>query len=257
VHATDNTFEAVFKRWRAFKALGLKVGRQSTLSQIDRTFAKDVLPWLAKLSVFEMKRANVLDVLQRIERRQAYTMAEKCRTWLNQLFRYAMVEVDLETNPAADLDIVAMPKPPVTHNPFLRMDELPAFLQKLRNYRDNIKTQLGVRLLFLTGVRTGELRSSVPDQFVLVRGLWIIPTVNVKQLKVRARKQSKEIPPIKTGTATPHHDGIIDEVLRPLKSGKEAKVYLVRSGTQIRCAKVYPDRGYQPTLVNRQAMEIA
>lgn len=34
-------------------------------------------------------------------------------------------------------------------------------------------------------------------------------------------------------------DGIIDEVLRPLKSGKEATVYLVRSGSQLRCAKVY------------------
>jgi len=36
-------------------------------------------------------------------------------------------------------------------------------------------------------------------------------------------------------------DGIIDEVLRPLKSGKEAAVYVVRSGTDIRCAKVYKD----------------
>ena len=36
-------------------------------------------------------------------------------------------------------------------------------------------------------------------------------------------------------------DGVIDEVLRPLKSGKEAAVYVVRSGDEIRCAKVYKD----------------
>jgi RIO kinase 1 len=36
-------------------------------------------------------------------------------------------------------------------------------------------------------------------------------------------------------------DGVIDEVLRSLKSGKEATVYIVRSGTQVRCAKVYKD----------------
>jgi len=36
-------------------------------------------------------------------------------------------------------------------------------------------------------------------------------------------------------------DGVIDEVIRALKSGKEATVYLVRSGTQTRCAKVYRD----------------
>jgi RIO kinase 1 len=36
-------------------------------------------------------------------------------------------------------------------------------------------------------------------------------------------------------------DGVIDEVLRPLKSGKEASVYVVRSGEEVRCAKVYKD----------------
>lgn len=36
-------------------------------------------------------------------------------------------------------------------------------------------------------------------------------------------------------------DGLVDEVLRPLMSGKEATVYLVRCGDQIRCAKVYKD----------------
>lgn len=36
-------------------------------------------------------------------------------------------------------------------------------------------------------------------------------------------------------------DGVIDAVMRPLKSGKEAAVYVVRSGEEIRCAKVYKD----------------
>ena len=36
-------------------------------------------------------------------------------------------------------------------------------------------------------------------------------------------------------------DGVIDAVLRPLKSGKEASVYVVRVGDEIRCAKVYKD----------------
>ncbi|GAA4867961.1 PA4780 family RIO1-like protein kinase [Luteimonas vadosa] len=46
---------------------------------------------------------------------------------------------------------------------------------------------------------------------------------------------------------TPHalqaliDDGVIDAVLRPLKSGKEAEVYVVRSGDDVRCAKVYKD----------------
>lgn len=49
------------------------------------------------------------------------------------IIRYALVIVEgLETNPVSDLDVVAVPKPPVVHNPFLRMNELPGMLQKLR-----------------------------------------------------------------------------------------------------------------------------
>jgi RIO kinase 1 len=36
-------------------------------------------------------------------------------------------------------------------------------------------------------------------------------------------------------------DGVIDAVMRPLKSGKEAAVYVVRVGEHVRCAKVYKD----------------
>ncbi len=36
-------------------------------------------------------------------------------------------------------------------------------------------------------------------------------------------------------------DGLIDEVLRQLMSGKEATVYVVRCGDEVRCAKVYKE----------------
>lgn len=36
-------------------------------------------------------------------------------------------------------------------------------------------------------------------------------------------------------------DGIVDEVIRQLMSGKEATVYVVRCGEEVRCAKVYKE----------------
>ncbi|MBI0473694.1 tyrosine-type recombinase/integrase, partial [Pectobacterium parmentieri] len=92
-----------------------------------------------------------------------------------------------ESNPASDLDVVAVPAPPVVHNPFLRLPELPKLLQKVRGYRGSITTQLGIRLLLLTGVRTGELRLATPEQFDLEQGLWIIPPEVVKQLQTDMR----------------------------------------------------------------------
>src|SRR5690606_41827897 len=36
-------------------------------------------------------------------------------------------------------------------------------------------------------------------------------------------------------------DGLVDEVIHPLMSGKEAAIFVVRCGTDIRCAKVYKE----------------
>jgi hypothetical protein len=133
--AAEHTFEAVFGQWVAFRRLSLKEGRQSTLSQILRIFKKDVLPTLGRRSIYDINSHDLLDLLSGIEQRKALTTAEKCRTWFKQLFRYALVKVEgLDQNPASDLDVVALPRPPVTHNPFLRMDELPALLATLRGY---------------------------------------------------------------------------------------------------------------------------
>ena len=37
------------------------------------------------------------------------------------------------------------------------------------------------------------------------------------------------------------HEGLVDEVVRQLMSGKEATVYVVRCGGEVRCAKVYKE----------------
>lgn len=192
--ATEYTFEAVFDQWVEFRRLSLKEGRQSTLSQILRIFNKDVLTILGGRSIYDISRHDLLDLLSRIEHRKALTTAEKCRTWFNQLFRYALVKIEgLENNPASDLDVVALPKPPVSHNPFLRMDELPALMTALRNYGGANQTRLGLRLLLLTGVRTGELRLATPDQFDLEQRLWIVPAEVVKQLQLAMRKPGKQV----------------------------------------------------------------
>ncbi|MCP1106549.1 integrase arm-type DNA-binding domain-containing protein [Serratia nevei] len=197
--AEEHTFQKLFEHWFEFRKLSLKEGRQSTQAQIQRIFRKDLLPKLGLQSVYDIKRPDLLEVIEVIERRGAFTTAEKCRTWLHQMFRYVLIKVpDLEQSPASDLDVVAAPKPPVKHNPFLRMGELPELLQKLRQYRGMLQTQLGLRLLLLTGVRTGELRLATPDQFHLDQGLWIIPPEVVKQLQLEMRKERIEptsIPP--------------------------------------------------------------
>ncbi len=72
------------------------------------------------------------------------------------------------------------------------MGGLPELLQKLRAYRGQLQTQLVLRLLMLTGVRTGELRLATPDQFHLDQGFWIIPPEIVKQLQLDMNRDGKQ-----------------------------------------------------------------
>ncbi|MGV2907668.1 tyrosine-type recombinase/integrase [Achromobacter sp. AGC25] len=197
--AGENTFMAVYDKWYEHRKLTLEEGHQTSLMQIPRIFKKDVFPYLKRLTIYEISRPMLLEVIGRIEKRGSLSVAEKVRTWFKQLFDYAMVVVPgMEVHPATDLHVVALPLPPVAHNPFLRMAELPDFLQMLRKYPGMLVTQLATRLLLLTGVRTGELRLATPEQFDLERGLWIIPVLSLKQrnmLTRKPRKRTVDIPP--------------------------------------------------------------
>ncbi|MDA3169003.1 tyrosine-type recombinase/integrase [Pseudomonas aeruginosa] len=227
VLAGDHTFKAVYDKWLAHRSLSLEnEGRQSTPKQIERVFKKDVFPLLRHMAIYDVTRAHLLDIIGRVEERGSFSVAEKLRTWFTQLFTYASVVVpDMGENPSKDLAVVAMPLPPVENNPFLRMPELPTMLQTLRTYRGRPNTRLGLRLLMLTGVRTGELRYATPDQFDMERGLWIIPVVRLKQRKQLTKKRQRfsDIPPYIVPLSLQ-----AQEIVRHLlEKFKPAQVYLI------------------------------
>jgi integrase len=123
---------------------------------------------------------EILQVLRRIEARGALSIAEKCRGWLNEIFRHAIAEDYIKINPVNDVDVVLLPCRPTKHNPYLTMTELPELLYALTHYRGERRIQLGVKLLLLTAVRPGELRYAEPAHFDLDKGLWLIPPEHVK-----------------------------------------------------------------------------
>ncbi|MGQ0697458.1 MAG: tyrosine-type recombinase/integrase [Panacagrimonas sp.] len=227
VLAGEHTFKAVYEQWLAHRKLSLEEGRQTSLEQIGRVFKRDVFPVLRHLTIYDITRAHLLDIIGKVEKRGSLSVAEKLRTWFAQLFTYATVVIpNMGENPSEDLEVVALPLPPVEHNPFLRMPELPLMLQTLRRYRGRLNTQLGVRLLMLTGVRTGELRFATSEQFDLDRGLWIIPVARLKQRKLLTKKKRKrliDIPPYIVPLSVQ-----AQEIVRHLlEQFKPAQVYLI------------------------------
>src|SRR5210317_2258952 len=54
-------------------------------------------------------------------------------------------------------------------------------------------------------------------------------------------------------------DGLVDEVIRPLMSGKEADVFIVRCGSEVRCAKIYKEadkRGFKQAVQYQEGRKV-
>ncbi|WP_095082541.1 integrase arm-type DNA-binding domain-containing protein [Pseudomonas sp. Irchel s3h17] len=189
------TFEVVANEWYAFKAPRMLTAKKGGATQSRMYLDKDLIPVLGKIPVADVKRADVLSAMRRVEARGALNVARKCRSWLNEIFRFAIASDYIETNPASDLDIVAVKEPPEKHNPMLRQAELKDFLVALRQFNGAAYTKSAIRILLLTGVRTGELRNATWSQFNLDDALWTIPAEGVKQLqKVIRAKGGDKVP---------------------------------------------------------------
>lgn len=189
------TFEVVAGEWYAFKLPRWAKAKKGAAKQAQLYLDKDLLPSLGKIPIAEVTRKDVLATLRIIEKRGALNVARKCRTWLNEIFRFGIASEYLDVNPAADLDIVAAKEPPEKHNPMLRQPELKEFLAALRDADLKEYTRSAIRLLLLTGVRTIELRSATIDQFDFDAALWTVPAGTVKQLKKMIRVKGEGVIP--------------------------------------------------------------
>lgn len=184
------TFAEMAERWQELRRGRLKSeSRRGSLSQSQRYLEKDILPIIGKLLITDVKRSDTVRVMRSVESRGAFDVAKKVRTWMSQIFRHAIVEGYIELNPASDLDVVAVAAPKVRNNPVIRMDEVPAFIADVEATRLSRITQIGIHLLLLTGVRTGELRQARLEQLDLDAGLWTIPASEVKQLHGLSQQQ--------------------------------------------------------------------
>lgn len=173
----DHTFAAMAEQWFAKKA-----GEWSpaTRDKARLYLNRDLLPAMGARPIASITRPELVDVLRRIEGRDALDVAKKCRGWLNGIFQFALVAGAVESNRATDLHVIAAAAPPRRAHPHLPIAELPGFLDALANYRGERQTAIAIRLHLLTGARPGELRAAPWSEFDLDNATWSIPAERMK-----------------------------------------------------------------------------
>ena len=171
------TLESLAREWYAYNK---PRWAPATANKALQYLESDIIPVIGSRPVAEVTRPDLVDLVRRIEKREAFNVARKVRQWLGQIFRFGLAKGVVAANPATDLDVVAAHAPQTRHHPHISEAELPELLRKVASANCDITSKLAIRLLVLTAVRPGELRNAPWEEFDLDSATWTIPAVRMK-----------------------------------------------------------------------------
>ncbi len=171
------TFETLAREWFAYNA---PRWAESTRYKANLYLENDLIPVIGARPIKAVTRPELVELVRKVEARGTLNAAGKIRQWLHQIFRYGLARGVVDSNPATDLDVVAAPAKAVRHHPHISFAELPELLGKIDSTNINILTRCAIRLLTLTAVRPGELRTAPWSEFDLDTATWTIPQERMK-----------------------------------------------------------------------------
>ncbi|MBD8129151.1 tyrosine-type recombinase/integrase [Pantoea agglomerans] len=202
IMAVNNSFEALAREWHEHKKPNWSEGYADDILEYLR---KDIFPYIGRHAVTDIKPAEMLAVLRKMEQRGVLDKLKKTRQACRQIFTYAVITGRAENNPVVDLSS-ALKAPKQKHFPHLLTDQIGDFLRSLSTYSGSMVTQYATLLLMLTGTRTIELRAAEWTEFDLQKDIWQIPAERMKMrrphivpLSSQAKLLLKEIQQITGG----------------------------------------------------------
>jgi integrase len=176
VREAENTFQAIAEEWIARKEKNWTSG---TAKQIKTVFKGDVFPAIGKLPIRSVTPADVLKLINAVNDRGANSFALLIRQWVSAVYRFAIVTLRAESDPAGALN-GAIERNKTKHSKALSKDELKRLLDALHSYGGDPATMCGLELILLTFVRTVELRAARWEEINFAKAEWRIPADRMK-----------------------------------------------------------------------------
>ena len=177
-HEAATSFEAVAREWLGHQSTRWTPG---TLDAIRTSLETHVFPSIGTRPTAQMRPGEVRDIIKAIEARGAAETAGRVLQRIKSVYRYAVVNDLIESNPMLDLKPDELLKPrQVRHRAALADKDIPAFLAMLDAYEGDPTTVAALRLLMLTAVRPGELRGARWSEIETEAAVWRIPADRMK-----------------------------------------------------------------------------
>lgn len=175
---TENTFEKLARDWHEnWKSNKTEKHAAAILSRLET----DVFPLLGNMPVNKITPLMILKIVRKAEARAAYDVARRLKQTCGQILRFGVATGRAERDHTHDIKDAMRPYK-MEHYAALDIKELPEFLKALdrNDMRLYKQTQIAMRLLMLTFVRTSELINATWTEFDLEEATWIIPANRMK-----------------------------------------------------------------------------
>ena len=146
-----------------------------------QTLERHAFPKIGSKGIDKIARTDVLDVLTPIWSTRPET-ARRVRQRMRTIFRWAMANELIETNPAGEAIDGALPSMPKVkaHLRALPYQEVGAALETVDASQTSPASKHCLKFLVLTAARSGEARGATWDEIDLDSATWAIPTSRMK-----------------------------------------------------------------------------
>ncbi len=154
----ETTFEAVARDWHSQQA-----GSWAPVHAADviRSLERDVFPKIGALPIKEITSPIVLTVVRAIENRSSIETARRIRQRISAVYSYAIASGIAESDPAASIRAAMKPLIKGRQPALATLDEARALLRTVEAAPAHPMTKLASRLLALTALRQGVLRTTM------------------------------------------------------------------------------------------------
>jgi integrase len=174
------TFQSVATQWLTIKQRTLA---PTTHQKMTETFNVNVYPRFGNLPIRDVSSLVVRNSMQVMEKRGALELMEKCRSWIRNVFDFALGEGLIEYNPITKKDLMLKKHKGGSHPRLKNREDTGQFLRNLFEYSGRTETRLAIWLQMLLATRPSELRLAEWSEFDLDKKLWTIPLERMKSRK--------------------------------------------------------------------------
>lgn len=180
LRAQAYSFETIAREWHTHRQEVLKRWKSDkNAEKILHMLEVNLFPDLGALHISAVTAPLLLEVIQKVVNRGAVETAKKLNRWTTDIFRYAVLRKLVAHNEADNLK-GEIPAPIRKNNPYLKSDEIGAFIRQVEADTGGEIIKLAILLTLHCLTRTQETRFAQWSEFDLEAKVWNLPAERMK-----------------------------------------------------------------------------